>query len=148
MRANPKSYTSCCSQGPVFDRPDRDSIIWEHGRRYHALRADGVQAIVCPIFDDSPLCGIGVFDAPVEEVTCIMEGDPGVVAGVFTYEVHPVFGFPGGELPCNRGEHSPWPILTTPDSWDCVPWAEPRRCEHVGIDNTARGLPPVPVDAD
>ena len=28
-----------------------------------------------------------------------MDDDPGVQAGVFTYEVHPVRGFPGDGLP-------------------------------------------------
>jgi len=27
-------------------------IIWEHGRRNYALRAEGVLSIVCPIIDD------------------------------------------------------------------------------------------------
>jgi hypothetical protein len=100
MRTKAKSYTfMLLSRGPEYDGPERDSIIWEHGRRNHSLRADGVLAIVCPVPDDSPLCGIGIFDASIEEVTRIMDGDPGVLAGVFTYEVHPVLSFPGDRLP-------------------------------------------------
>ena len=86
-------------QGPNWDRPERDAIIWEHGRRNFALRASGVLAIVCPIPDDSSWCGIGLFDATEEEVVAIMEGDPGVRAGVFTFEVHPVRSFTGDSLP-------------------------------------------------
>jgi hypothetical protein len=28
-----------------------------------------------------------------------MDHDPGVEAGIFTYEIHPVRGFPGSALP-------------------------------------------------
>ena len=86
-------------QGPNWSAPDRDQIVWEHGRRNFALRADGVLAIVCPILDDSPWCGIGIFNAPEDHVSRIMDEDPGVRAGVFEYEIHPVRGFPGSALP-------------------------------------------------
>jgi YCII-related domain len=79
--------------------PDSRQIIWEHGRRNFALRAEGKLAIVCPVSDDSELAGIGIFDATQEEVARILDGDPGVKAGIFTYELHPVRGFPGSELP-------------------------------------------------
>ena len=36
-----------------YSDPDAGAIIWEHGRRNHSLRADGVLAIVCPVADDS-----------------------------------------------------------------------------------------------
>ena len=52
-----------------------------------------------PVTDDSELSGVGIFDASEEETVRIMEGDPGVQAGVFTYEVHPVRSFPGDTLP-------------------------------------------------
>jgi hypothetical protein len=74
-------------------------IIWEHGRRNFALRADGVLSIVCPVTDGSHIAGIAIFDAPLDEVTEIMEGDPAVEAGVLEYEVHPTRGFPGDRLP-------------------------------------------------
>jgi hypothetical protein len=86
-------------QGPNWDLPERDAIIWEHGRRNFALRASGVLSIVCPIPDDSPWCGIGLFDATEEEAVRIMDDDPGVRAGVFTVEVHPVRSFAGDRLP-------------------------------------------------
>ena len=95
-----KTYTlMLLKEGPNYDTPDRDKIIWEHGRRNFSLRADGVLAIVCPIFDDSPWCGIGIFNAPEEEVARIMDDDPGVRVGVFGYETHPVRAFPGDALP-------------------------------------------------
>jgi hypothetical protein len=82
-----------------FVRPDVDPIVWEHGRRNFALREQGVLAIVLPVTDDSEWAGIGVFTASPEQVGEIMDHDPGVQAGIFTYEVHPVRGFPGSSLP-------------------------------------------------
>ena len=78
--------------------PDAERIVWEHGRRNFALRAAGTLPIVCPATDDSDWAGICIFDAPLEEVDRIMADDPGVVAGLFTYELHPVMGFPGSAL--------------------------------------------------
>ena len=79
--------------------PGAGAIIWEHGRRNHSLRIDGVLAIVCPIDDDTEWAGIGIFDATAEETARIMDGDPAVQAGVLSYQVHPVRGFPGDSLP-------------------------------------------------
>jgi hypothetical protein len=80
-------------------RPDVDGIIWEHGRRNMALVEHGVLAVVLPVADDSEWAGLGIFAASPEEVEEIMAHDPGVTAGIFTYEVHPVRGFPGAALP-------------------------------------------------
>jgi hypothetical protein len=85
--------------GPNHDVPDVGAIVWEHGRRNFSLRADGHLAIVCPVVDGTDWRGIGIFPGTVEDVTEIMEGDPGVQAGVFTFEVHPVISFPGDCLP-------------------------------------------------
>jgi hypothetical protein len=63
------------------------------------LRAEGVLSIVCPIRDSSDVCGIGIFNASVEEVQKLMDEDPGVKAGVFLYEVHTSRSFPGDSLP-------------------------------------------------
>jgi len=87
------------SAGPRYGTEGADAIVFEHGRRNFALRADGVLAIVCPVVDDSPLCGVGIFTGSVEETAAVMDDDPGVRAGVFTYEVHPVRSFPGDALP-------------------------------------------------
>jgi hypothetical protein len=40
-----------------------------------------------------------VFTGSVDETAAIMTDDPGVQAGVFTFEVHPCRGFPGDSLP-------------------------------------------------
>lgn len=76
-----------------------DAIVWEHGRRNFELRAEGVLAIVCPITDGSGLAGLGIFNASLERTREIMDGDPAVQAGLFTYEVHPCRSFPGDALP-------------------------------------------------
>jgi hypothetical protein len=55
--------------------------------------------IACPIGDRSSVTGIGIFDAPPEDVERIMAADPGVRAGLFTYEVHPTRSLPGSKLP-------------------------------------------------
>jgi len=80
-------------------RPDVDAIIWEHGRRNMALAEHGVLAIVLPVGDDTELAGLAVFDCDVAQATEIMTHDPGVQAGIFTFETHPVRGFPGATLP-------------------------------------------------
>jgi hypothetical protein len=85
--------------GPNFTSADAPPIVWEHGRRNFGLRDDGVLAVVLPVRDDSDVCGVGVFTGSVEEATAIMADDPGVLAGVFTFEVHPCVGFPGDALP-------------------------------------------------
>jgi hypothetical protein len=85
--------------GPNRNAPGVEKIIWEHGRRNFALRADGVLPIVCPIADGSNISGIGIFNASVDEVKRIMDEDPGVKEGVFVYEIHVCRGFPGDCLP-------------------------------------------------
>jgi len=85
--------------GPNRAMEGADKIVWEHGRRNFSLRADGLLAIVCPVRDGSELNGIGIFNATEDETRAIMDGDPGVQAGVFAYEVHPCRSFPGDALP-------------------------------------------------
>lgn len=85
--------------GPKSHEPGVEKIIWEHGRRNFALRAEGVLPIVCPAADESDVRGIGIFNASVEETKKIMDEDPGVKAGVFVYELHLCRSFPGDCLP-------------------------------------------------
>lgn len=84
--------------GPQRKQEGVEKIIWEHGRRNFALRADGLLPIVCPVTDGSDVAGIGIFNAPVEEVKKIMDEDPGVKAGVFVYELHTCRSFLGASL--------------------------------------------------
>jgi hypothetical protein len=95
-----KSYSVVIlNRGPKFTDPTTPPIIWEHGRRNFGLRDDGVLPVVLPVTDGSDVCGIAVFAATVDETTAIMDDDPGVAAGIFSYEVHPCRGFPGDALP-------------------------------------------------
>ncbi|HLI60934.1 MAG TPA: SRPBCC family protein [Solirubrobacteraceae bacterium] len=81
-----------------FVRPDVDAIVWEHGRRNMALVEAGELLVVLPVTDDSELAGLGVFGGDAERVRAILDGDPGVRAGIFRYELHAVRGFPGATL--------------------------------------------------
>ncbi|MGZ7069041.1 MAG: hypothetical protein ACXVHT_12110, partial [Methanobacterium sp.] len=76
-----------------------EKIIWEHGRRNFRLREEEILSIVCPIRDGSGTSGVGIFNGNPEEVKEIMDEDPGVIAGIFTYEIHPSRSFPGDKLP-------------------------------------------------
>ncbi|MCC6983691.1 MAG: hypothetical protein IT535_10515 [Bauldia sp.] len=62
------------------------------------MRAAGKLLIVCPVMDESDVCGIGIFDATVEETKALMDDDPGVKAGVFVYDLHASRSFPGDAL--------------------------------------------------
>jgi len=101
-----KPYTIVVlNAGPKFEMPgpNRDSeiakIIWAHGKRNYALHTAGLMPVVCPVADGSGVTGIGIFDASPEDVDRIMSNDPGVRAGVFTYDIHPSRSFPGSNLP-------------------------------------------------
>jgi len=99
MLPQSKAYTIVLLKATAArGEPGADAVIWEHARRNFELRADGVLAIVCRVTDDSEWAGVGIFDASAEEATRIMNDDPGVKAGIFTYEVHPVRSFPGDRL--------------------------------------------------
>jgi hypothetical protein len=100
MLATTKPYcVVILKAGPNRQTPGVEKIVWEHGRRNFQLRADGLLSVICPVMDGSEVSGIGIFNAGVEETRAIMEGDPGVQAGVFVYEVHPCRSFPGDSLP-------------------------------------------------
>ena len=99
MLSKAKSYCAVILKpGPNRNAPGVDSIIWEHGRRNFALRAHGVLSIVCPV-GGNEVAGLCIFDGSVEEVRSIMDGDPGVQAGIFVYELHACRSFPGDGLP-------------------------------------------------
>lgn len=100
MILNTKNYTTVILKDTKNIRePGAEDIIWEHVRRNFELREEGILSVVCPINDESGINGIGIFDRNPDEVKEIMDGDPGVIAGIFTYEIHPCRGFPGDKLP-------------------------------------------------
>ena len=83
---------------PEYFAAESRPIVWEHGRRNMALQAAGIMPIVCPVGDDE-ISGIGIFNTEPDEARAIMADDPGVRAGIFTFEVHASRGFPGDALP-------------------------------------------------
>ncbi|MDR3573696.1 MAG: hypothetical protein P4L50_07535 [Anaerolineaceae bacterium] len=100
MLAATRSYSVVILKAtPKRSEPGADLIVREHGRRNFSLRADGLLSIVCPVSDGSEIRGVSIFNASVEETKKIMEDDPAVKAGLFTYEVHACRSFPGDSLP-------------------------------------------------
>ena len=98
----PKAKEYCIvllKPGPNLNQPDIQKIIWEHGRRNFALRADGQLSIVCPVSVEGDLNGLAIFNTSVAETKAIMDGDPAVQVGIFIYEVYPCRSFPGDKLP-------------------------------------------------
>jgi hypothetical protein len=85
--------------GPNQHADDAEAVVEEHGRRINQLRADGLLSVVCAVDDDSGVDGIGIFNLDVERTREVMDGDPGVRAGIFDYDVHPCLGWPGDTLP-------------------------------------------------
>ena len=84
-------------------RPERhmdgaEAIELEHQRRMVSLRADGVIAILCPVGSET-LAGMVILNLPAEEAREVMGGDPCVVAGMMSCELHACHGFPGDALP-------------------------------------------------
>ncbi len=91
-------------RGPHFEPRESRSleiaaIVLRHGKRNYALKKAGLMAIVCPVGDGSDVTGVSIFNTDVEETKRVMETDPGVQAGVFTFEIHPTESFPGDRLP-------------------------------------------------
>ena len=90
-----RPYTVCILKAtPAYQPPGpaRESwvadLIWEHGKRNYALYLAGLLRIVCPIGDGSGTTGVSIFDADPDEVDQLMRQDPGVKAGLFSYEIH------------------------------------------------------------
>lgn len=99
LLATTKEYTVVVLRsGPNAGAPDENQVVWEHGRRNFGLRDSGALAIVLPVFGDPSMCGVAVFTTSVEETAAIMADDPGVAAGIFTYDVYASRSFPGDAL--------------------------------------------------
>ncbi len=74
-------------------------LVAEHNRRIYALRAQGPIAILCQVSDGSGISAVVIFNASLDEVKKLMEEDPAVQEGIFTYELHVSNSFPGDLLP-------------------------------------------------
>jgi len=99
MIAKTRTYTLVIlREGPKYAIPGVQRIIWEHGRRNFTLRQEGVLSIVCPVADRSDVSGVGIFNTDLDKTKSIMDEDPGVKEGVFTYDLHPCRSFPGDKL--------------------------------------------------
>jgi len=100
MLPTSREYTAVIlKKSRAYGQPWAEKIVWEHGRRNFALRAEGILSIVCPVRDGSELSGLCIFNGTVDEIRKVMDEDPGVKAGIFVYEIHACRGFPGDRLP-------------------------------------------------
>jgi hypothetical protein len=98
--AEAKPYTVVIlKRGPNYHSEDARSVIWEHGRRNMELQGAGLLPIVCPVVDDTDVSGVGILTVDAAAAAEIMNEDPGVRAGVFSYDLHDVRSFPGSTLP-------------------------------------------------
>jgi predicted ester cyclase len=100
-----RPYTVCLLKAaPLYAEPGPtrqswvENLIWEHGKRNYALYLAGLMRIICPIGDGSGTTGVSIFDADPDEADRIMRDDPGVKAGLFTYEIHATQTFPESRL--------------------------------------------------
>src|SRR5215471_11246110 len=85
--AKTKSYTlMVLKPSPEAFTEESRPIVWEHGRRNMALQAAGIMPIVCPV-GNQEIAGIGIFNLAADDARAVMADDPGVRAGIFTFEV-------------------------------------------------------------
>lgn len=83
---------------PEYQKEGVEKILWEHGRKNFMLRAEGLMNIVAPVTAQHSIAGICIFDADEEKVKAVMNEDPAVKEGIFTYELLPIRSFPGDRL--------------------------------------------------
>ena len=100
LSLNAKSYSLVILKpGPNSGHDTSPAPMMEHGRRNFGLLDAGVLASSLTVLDGSEVFGVRAFIATVDETIAIMNDDPCVAAGVFTFEVHPCRGFVGDSLP-------------------------------------------------
>ncbi len=100
MIANAKNYCVVILKSTSKRKaPGADKIVWEHGRRNFALSNSGLLPIVCPVTDASDVSGIGIFNLEPEQTKKIMDDDPSIKTGIFSYEIYTCRSFPGSTLP-------------------------------------------------
>jgi hypothetical protein len=85
--------------GPNAGNNEAPMLMWEHGRRTLGLRDAGMLAVAFTVLDGSEVWAVRAFTGTVDDTTAIMNDDPGVAAGIFTFEVHPCRGFAGNRPP-------------------------------------------------
>ena len=100
MLIKTKNYTAVILRATEkINDQGTESVKYEHGQRNFQLQKDGDLSIVCRINDETDIKGLAIFNCEPEDVKILMEGDPGVIAGIFTYEIHPCSSFAGDKLP-------------------------------------------------
>ena len=100
MLMQTKEYTLVLLKSvPNVQKENMQQLLWEHGRRNFQLRAEGLISIVAPITQESNVAGFAVFNSDGAKATEIMNEDPAVKEGVFSFEVLPIRSFPGDSLP-------------------------------------------------
>jgi hypothetical protein len=100
MLAKSRLYTVIIMKStPKRHAPGADVTSWEHVRFMFEQRAAGRISIICPFEESGELAAVGVFNATVEETRRLMDEDPAIKAGMFTYEAYPARSFPGDSLP-------------------------------------------------
>jgi uncharacterized protein YciI len=82
---------------PRRQEPGADAIVWEHGRRNFELRASGELTIVGPL-GDGEFAGLCIFATDLDRTRALMDADPAIAAGIFTYELQTLHSFPGDAL--------------------------------------------------
>ena len=99
MHSKLRDYTMVLIKStPKRNDAGAEAIIFEHARKNFAIREDGLVSIVCPVFGDNELSGMYIFNMSPNEAQKIMDDDPAVKAGIFTYEIYPCKSFPGDSL--------------------------------------------------
>lgn len=81
-------------RGPHYDTTGE--LQMPHLQHVFAMRDAGQQLITLPVRDLGEIVGIGLMaTSDKDEVSALMERDPGVVAGRFTFELLSCMGMPG-----------------------------------------------------
>ena len=95
-----RAYTLVVLHGTTARNAEgADKVVWEHGRRLFELKREGIVDIVCPVDEDSSgISGICILSVDTAKTRQIMDADPAVKEGIFTYDVHSVRGLPGDRL--------------------------------------------------
>jgi uncharacterized protein YciI len=98
--ARAKTYTVVfLFAGPRYDdHPDGDALVMAHVTRNFEMKADGVLAVVGPMRSEGDVRGLYIFNCDPVEATRLIEDDPAVAAGIFTFGVQTLMAFPGDTL--------------------------------------------------
>jgi uncharacterized protein len=76
---------------PVDMSEHEAAVMAEHGRYWRGLLAEGTAVAFGPVLDPAGAWGLGLVEvASEDEAERIRDGDPAVVCGVATAEIHPM----------------------------------------------------------